>query len=169
MPVSLGYVKRRVLIEEVDRFERDLDNLARHDREIFNSRDVIDTKLNKEDNVFINHLIFVTGPRTNTSSAAGLICVLPAGEELIFAMLDDVDVMVCELGPFVVKGVLVRDDILERWDVDLVCDWLPVDRVAICNILYLERAVCVVVEIVTARCLHHIFGDSVSSSMWVEF
>lgn len=51
--VARRYIQRRVLVEEVHRLHMDLQNLTRHDREVFDPGNVIDARLNVENKVGI--------------------------------------------------------------------------------------------------------------------
>ena len=83
-------------------------------------------------------------------------------------MLDNIDVVVCELSTLVVEGIFVRDHVLEGRSVDLVCDWLAVDWVSHSGILDLECAVGIEVQVVAARLLDDSLVHSVAGTMWVE-
>ena len=97
------HIQSRILVEKVHRLESHLQDLARHDGEIFDSRDMIDAKLDKED------VLVTRGPGSHTGAAAGLVRVLSTGVEFAVAVLDDVNVVVGELGAFVVEGFLVGE------------------------------------------------------------
>ena len=124
------HVERGVPVEEVDRLQLHLDDLARHDGEILDARDVLQPKLQPHDDVLVQDGLPAVRPRAHPGPAAGLVRVPAAGVELAVVVSGDVDVVVGELGAFVVEGVGVGDHFLEGGGVDLVADGFAVDGVA---------------------------------------
>lgn len=145
------HIHSRVSIKEVDRLQANLDDLTRHDWEVFNSGDVVDAELDKDNKIFVDDVVFAVGPAAYTSATTGLVCVFAAGVEFAVAVLDSVNVAIGELDTLVVEAVFVGDTLLESWGVDLVGDWLVVDGIENVGVLDLEGAVCVWVEVVATR------------------
>lgn len=123
-------VERGVPVEEVDRLQLHLDDLARHDGEILRAGHVLEPKLQPDDNVRVHDGLRAPGPRAHPGPAARLVRVLAPGVELAVAVAGDVDVVVGELGALVVEGGRVRDHFLEGRGVDAVADRFAVDGVA---------------------------------------
>jgi hypothetical protein len=90
-------IKCRVLIEEIDRLQVDFQDLTRHYREILNARNVVDTRLNIENEVGVLDVLISLCPGPHTSPASRLIRVHAASVQLAVLVLDDVDVVVGEL------------------------------------------------------------------------
>jgi hypothetical protein len=145
------HIHSRVSIKEVDRLQTDLDNLTRHNREVFNSRDMVNAELDKYNKIFVDDVVFAVGPAAYTSAAAGLVCVFAAGIKFTVAVLYGVNVAIGKFDALVVEAVFVGDTLLESWSVDFVGDRLVVDGVENVGVLDLEGAVCVWVEVVTTR------------------
>ena len=114
---------------------------------------MVDAELNKDNEIVINNEIFAVCPVADASAAARLVRVLPAAVQLVFAILNSVNIMIRELGSLVVEAVSIRDNLLERRRVDLVSDRLAVDRVSHGGVLDLEGPVGVRVKVVAARLL----------------
>jgi hypothetical protein len=144
------HIHSRVSIKEVDRLQANLDNLTRHDWEVFNAWDVVDAELNKHNEIFIDDVVFAVSPAAYASASTGLVGIFAAGVEFAVAVLHGVNVAVGEFDALVVEAVFVGDTLLEWWCVDLVGDWLVVDGVEDIGILNLEGAVRVWVKVVTA-------------------
>jgi len=68
-------IQRRILGEEVHWLERHLEDLARHDGEVFDPGNMVDTELDEKNDVIIDDILVPVRPRADTSAAAGLICV----------------------------------------------------------------------------------------------
>lgn len=161
-------IERRILIEEVGRLQRNLDNLNGHDREVFNSGLVLQPELHEHDNVRIHDILSAVGPRTNTLSAAGLIGVSAGGIEFSTSVVDNIYVVVCKLCPFVMEAVRVRNQFLERWNVNLVRNWLTIDRILHRRILNFEGAVGVEIEVKTTGLFHNGLLNRISNTMGIE-
>ena len=122
-------VERGVPVEEVDRLQRHLDHLARHDGEVLDARHVLQPELQPEHNVGVDDGLPAVRPRAHPGAPARLVRVLAAGVELAVVVPGDVEVVVGEFGALVVEGGGVRDHFLEARRVDFVADGFPVDGV----------------------------------------
>lgn len=162
------HIQRGVLGEEIDWFQSNLDDLHRHDGEVFNPWYVVDTKLDPDDNVIILHVILTISERTHTGTTARLVGVFSSGVELAVPVGCDVNVVVCELGTFVVERFLVREHLLEGRNVNFVGDGFSVDWVLDGGVLDLEGAVDVVVEIVAAGDGDRLGFNGVTDTVGVE-
>jgi hypothetical protein len=105
--VARWHIQCWVLVEEVHRLHVDLQDLARHDREVFNSGDVVDSSLNVENEVCVFDILVPICPRSHSGASARLVGVQSSRVQLAVAVLDYVDVMVRELGALVVEAVLI--------------------------------------------------------------
>ena len=160
-------INRRILIEEIHRFEMDLHDLARHDGEILHPRNMINPELHPEHDVLVNDVILPVRPSTHACAAAGLVRVPAARVQLAVAVAGDVDIMVGELGAFEVETLWVGEDLLEGRSHDLVADGFVVDRVADGGVLDFEGAVGVWGEVEAGGVGDEGFGHGVACPMWV--
>ena len=101
--LARGHIDRRIALEEVHRLQRHPDDLARHDREILHSHDVLQPELDPNYDILIDDVILTVGPGTHAGAAAGLVRVFAAGVELVVAVAGDIDVVVGEFGALVVE------------------------------------------------------------------
>lgn len=108
------HVDSRVLREEVDGLEADFEHLARHDWEILDARDMVDAELNEDNEIVVDDVVFAIRPVAHAGTAAGLVGVLSATVQLVFTVLDSVDVVVGEFGSLVIEAVGIGDDLLEK-------------------------------------------------------
>lgn len=166
--ITRRHIQRRILIEKIHRPHHHLDDLARHDGKVLDSGDVVDPKRDPNHQIGVLDLIPAVRPGTHAGPAARLVGVLAAGVELAVAVLGDVDVVVGELGAFVVEALRVGEHFLEGGGVDLVADGLAVDGVADGGVLDLEGSVDVVVDVDAAGFLDHRFFHHVARSLWVQ-
>jgi len=111
---------------------------------------MVDAELDKDNEIVVDNVVFAVRPVAHTCTAPGLVGVLPTAVQLVFAVLDSVDVVVGELGSLVVEAVGVGDDLLERRRVNLVSHGLAIDWISHSSVLDLECPVSVRVEIVAA-------------------
>jgi len=190
------HIDGRVLREEVDGLEADFEHLARHHGEVFNAWNLrrkpelatvvrkrqassvhgvmlaktymVDSKLNKDNQIVVDDVVFTIRPIAHASAAARLVRVLSATVQLVFAVLDGVDVVVGELGSLVVEAVVVGQNLLERRCMDLVSHWLAIDRVSYRRVLDLEGTVGVRVEIVAAGLLNQSLFGEVAGAVGIE-
>lgn len=162
------HIQSGVLVKEVDRLHRHLDDLTRHDGEVLDTGDVVDAELDVYDQVLVDDVVFAVSPAAHTGTAARLVCVFAAGVEFAVAVLDGVDVAVGEFDTLVVEGVLVGDTFLEWRSVDFVGDGLVVDGVADVDVLNFEGAVGVGVEVVAAGLRDEGFFGVVACAVGVE-
>ena len=123
-------IERGVLIKEIDRLQRHLDDLAGHDGEVLNACHVLQPKLQPQHDILVDDLVLAVRPRPHTSPAARLVRVFAAGVQLAVAVPGHVEIVVGELGALVVEGVGVSDHFLEAGEMDLVADRFAVDGVA---------------------------------------
>lgn len=73
--------------------------LARHDGEILDTGIVRQTKCMPQDEVIVLDIVLAGNPRADPGCLAiRLVRVLAAGEELLIAVLRDVDVVIAKLG-----------------------------------------------------------------------
>lgn len=162
-----GHVQGRVLVEEVDRFQADLEDLARHDGEVFDAGDVVDAELDPDDNVLVLDAV-PAGRETSDPRASPRLVRVPASRvQLPVPVGGDVDVVVGELGPLEVERGRVGEHLLEGGRVDLVRHRLPVHRVAHLGVLDLEDPVGVGVQVQAAGGLDHGLGDAVGHPVGV--
>lgn len=129
---------------------------------------MVDAELNEDNEIVVDDVVFAIRPVAHAGTAAGLVGVLSATVQLVFTVLDSVDVVVGEFGSLVIEAVGIGDDLLERWRVDLISDRLAIDRVANSGILDLERAVGVRVEIVATGLFDQGFFSEVAGTVGVE-
>jgi hypothetical protein len=73
--VARWHIKCWVLVEEVHRLHVDLQDLARHDREVFNSGHVVDSSLNVENEVCVFDILVPVCPRSHSGASARLVGV----------------------------------------------------------------------------------------------
>lgn len=161
-------IQCRILIEEIHRLQMHLDDLARHDREILDTRDMVDTKLDPDDNILVENVVLAISPCPHTVAATGLISVGSAGIELVRSVFCDVDVVVCEFGAFVVEGGRVREHLLEIRRHNFVGNGFVIDGVAYGGGLDFEETIGVAVQVQTGRCSDGGFSDHVACSERVE-
>lgn len=161
-------IERRVPIKEIDRLQLHLDNLARHDWEILNARDMLQTKLQPHHYILIHDGLLTVRPGAYPGPAAGLVRVFAAGVELAVAVFGDVEIVVGELGAFVVEGVGVGEHFLEGRGVDFVADSFAVDGVAGGLVEDFEGAAGVVVGVEAGRLFDRGFRDGVADAVGVE-
>lgn len=133
-------IERGIAVEEIRRLERHADDLAGHDWKILRAGDMLDAELDPDDDVVIDDVVLAVGPGADAGPAAGLVGVFAAGVEFAVAVGGEVEVVVGELGAFVVVGVFVGEHFLEVRGVDLVGDRLSVDGVEGGGVLDLEGA-----------------------------
>ena len=171
-PVNLlptrRHINRRIPREEITRLEPHADGLTRHDREILRARRVLQPELHVQHQILIDDVFIPPGPRAHAGAAAGLVGVFATGVELAIGVLGDVEVVVGELGAFVVVGVWVRENFLEGRRVDFVGDWLSVDGVADGGVLNFEDAVAVWVEVEARGGFDKGFLDGVADAVEVK-
>lgn len=161
-------IERGVLIEEIDRLQLHLDDLARHDREILHPRDMLQSKLHPHDDVLIHDRLLAVRPRAHPGPAARLVRVPAAGVQFAIVVFCDVEVVVGELGAFVVEGVRVCEHFLEGRGVDFVADRFAVDGVAGGFVEDFEAAARVVVGVEAGRFGDGGFRDGVADAVGVE-
>lgn len=116
------HIHSRIPGEKINGFKRHLHNLTGHDGEILDAGHVVYSELDVDDDVVVEDVFVAGGPGSHACAAAGLVCVLASGVEFAVDVFDDVDVMVCEFGAFVVVAVCVGEHVLEWWSVDFVAD-----------------------------------------------
>ncbi len=162
------HINCRIPLKEITRLEPHADHLTRHDREILRARCVLQPKLHVQHQILVDYVFVPPGPRAHAGAAAGLGGVFAAGVELAVGVLGHVEVVVGELGAFVVVRVRVRDYFLERGRVDFVGDWFSVDGVADGGVLDLEDAVGVRVEVEARGDFDEGFLDGVADAVGVE-
>ena len=162
------HVEGRILVEEVDGLEHDLEDLAWHDGEVLDARHVVDAKLHEQHDVSVDDVVVSGRPRPHAGAAARLVRVLAAGVQFAVPVGSDVDAVVGEFGTLEVEAVLVGKKGLEGRGHDLVCDRLAIDGVALGGILNLEQSVLREVEIETGRFLNKVFLHEVARAMWIE-
>lgn len=166
--VARRHVERGVPVEEVDRLQLHLDDLARHDGEVFDPRHVLQPELHPQHNVRVHDGLPPVRPRAHAGAAAGLVRVLAAGVEFAVAVPGDVDVVVREFGALVVEGGRVRDHLLEGRGVDLVADGFAVDGVPGGFVEDLEGAGGVRVRVEAGGLLDGGLRDGVADAVGVE-
>jgi len=71
--IARRHVQRRVPVEKVGRLELDFDDLARHDREVLNARDVLKTKLHPNHDIIVYNILFTVSPRSYPSTSTRLV------------------------------------------------------------------------------------------------
>lgn len=71
-----GHVEGRVLVEEVDGLETDLNDLDGHDGEVLDARDVVETELDPDHGVGVQDIILAGRERAHARAAARLVRVL---------------------------------------------------------------------------------------------
>lgn len=150
-----GHVEGGVPVEKVDGLQADLEDLAGHDGEVLDARNMVDAELHPHDNVLVPDAVLAGGEAAHARAAARLVRVPPARVQLAVAVGGDVDVVVGELGALEVERARVREHLLERRRVDLVRHGLAVDGVAHRRVLDLEHPVRVRVQVEPARRLDH--------------
>lgn len=161
------YVQRRIPLEEIHRLQADLDDLARHDWKILNSRNVIDAKLDPDDDIFINHIVFPVRPRAHTRTSTRLICVPASRVQFPIRMLGNIDRMVRKLRPLEMEAVGVCQHFLERRDMNLISHRLIVDSITNSSVLNLEGAIGVRIEIQTSGLLDDCFVHRIAHTVGI--
>ena len=161
-------IERGVPVKEIDRLQRHLDDLARHDWEILHARHMLQPELQPHHYILIHDGLPAVRPRAHPGPAAGLVRVLAAGVELAVAVFGDVDVVVGELGALVVEGVDVGEHFLEGRGVDLVANCFAVDGVAGGFVEDLEGAAGVGVCVEAGGLFDSGFRDDVADAVGVE-
>ena len=123
------------------------DLLARHDGEILDARDVVDAELDEDDEIFACvatcNIVVSCRPGPYARTAAGLVRVPAASIQFAIRVFRDVDILIRELGAFVVVGFGATKHFLEGRGHDLVGDGFAVDFVALVRVNDLEGAICV--------------------------
>lgn len=125
-------------------------------------------KLHPNHNVLVDDILFAVSPGTNAGTATRLIGVFAASEEFVVMVFGDVDVVISELGTFVVEGAGIGNHFLESRGVDLVCNWFAINGIAGEVVLYLVGPVSVVVCIEAGRSLNSGFRNGVADAVRVE-
>lgn len=166
--ITRRHIQRGILIEEIHRPHHHLDDLARHDRKVLDAGDMVETEGDPDDQIGVLDVVPAVGPGAHAGAAARLVGVLAAGVELAVAVAGDVEVVVGELGAFVVEAVRVGEHFLEGGGVDLVADGLAVDGVADGGVLDLEGSVGVVVDVDAAGFVDHRLFHHVARSLRVQ-
>lgn len=161
-------IKRGIPIKEIDRLQLHLDNLTRHDWEIFHARHMLQSELQPHDYILVHDGLLAVRPGAHPGPAAGLVRVFAAGVELAVVVSGDVDVVVCELGAFVVEGVDVGEHFLEGRGVDSVADCFAVDGVAGGCVEDFEGAAGVGVGVEAGGFFDCGFRDGVADAVGVE-
>ena len=115
---------------------------------------MLKTKLYPDDDVIIDDILFAVGPRTNACAATRLVGVLATRVQLVVVILGDVDVVISELGTFVVEGAGMGDHLLEGWSMDFVGYCLVVDGIPRIVVLDLVGPVGAIVGIKTTGLLN---------------
>ena len=115
---------------------------------------MLKTELYPDDDIIVDDILFAVGPRTNACAATRLVGVLASGVQLVVVILGDVNVVISELGTFVVEGAGMGDHLLERRSMDFVGYCLLVDGIPRIIILDLVGPVGVVVGVKTTGLLN---------------
>lgn len=166
--IARRHVQRRVPVEKVGRLELDFDDLARHDREVLNARDVLKTKLHPNHDIIVYNILFAVSPRSYPSTSTRLVSILPTCIELTVMVLGDVDIMIGKLCSFVMKGVGVSDHLLEGRCVDLISDCFAIHWVPRRLILDLENAIGIVVCVKSTGFPNNFLFHSVANTVGIE-
>lgn len=163
------HINSRVPREKIHRLQGHLQYLTWHDGEILYPGDMVDAKLDENDDILVNNVVVTGGPAAHTGAAARLVCVFSAGEEFVIAVGDGVDCAVGELGTLVVEAVLVAEDGLEGRGHNLVGDGGAVHGVAHAGVLDFEGAVGERSRVVAAGFFEERIRDCVAGSVGVQF
>lgn len=129
---------------------------------------MVDAELNKKYQIFVHDALLSIGPAAHAGAASRLVGVFASCVQLSVPVLHGVDRLVCELRSLMVERLRVRQDLLERRCVNLVCYRLAIDGVPHPSVLDFEDAVGVVIDIVAAGGLNDGLSRGVTSTMWVE-
>ena len=129
---------------------------------------MLQPKLHINHQIGVDDVFVPARPRAHALTAARLIRILPAGVELAIGVFGDVQIVIRKLGALVVVAFRIRNHFLERRRMDLVSDWLPIDRVAHGSVLDLKDAVGVGIKVEACRSLNERFLDGVAHTVGVE-
>ena len=124
-----------------------MDDLARHDGEIFHAGGMLQSELNVQHQIRVLDVFLAVGPGADAVAATGLVGVVAAGVGFAVVILGDVDVVVREFSALEVEARRVGEHLLERWSMDLVADRLAVDGVLNRGVLDFEDAVTVRIDV----------------------
>src|ERR1700733_1789150 len=133
---------------------------------------MINTKLYPDDDIFVFDVVFATSPCSDACAATGLICIPAACIKFSVSVSGNVDIVVGELSALEVEAVGASEDLLEWWHVNLICNWLAIDRIVDRRVLDLEGAVRIDVKVEACRlfndCLLHIVAGSMRVPVLVD-
>lgn len=68
---------------------------------------MIDSKLDKYDQILIDNRIFPIRPRSHACAAAALIGIFSSGVQFVVTVRDGVNVMITKFGTLVIEGVFI--------------------------------------------------------------
>ena len=162
------HIQRRVLVEEIGRLKRHLDDLAWHNGKILDASGMLEAELHEQDEVRVLNIVPSIRPRPHPRTAPRLIGVFAARVELAVFVLSNVDVVICEFRSFVMEAVRVCDHFLKWRGVDFVADRLAIDWVADGGILNFESSICVVISVQPAGVTHDGLLYRITYPGWVE-
>lgn len=129
---------------------------------------MIDSKLDKYDQILIDNRIFPIRPRSHACAAAALIGIFSSGVQFVVTVRDGVNVMITKFGTLVIEGVFIGQNFLERGRVDFVGDGFTIDGVAFVDVLDFESAIDGIVDVVASAGFYDGFLGKVACAVRVE-